>query len=347
MRRSDISTTIFDVPPQATAVATATARAAGPVMGPARTAAVDPLTPTIFHEPWWLDIVSGGRWREARIERDGRLLARMPYIESRNRLGFTMLRPPPLCHALGPAFAADVPADPSARSLRRFTLTAELIAQLPAASHSWFRLHRGLTDSIAFDGAGFASAVDFTTEIAAAAPETIWRGMRDKTRNVIRRAEQALTVTRHTDPRGFVAFYEANLRARGKRNHRPARMLENLIAAALTRGTGRLLLAHDRHGDPAAGIFTVWNGEQEHYLLSTRNARAGNGGIALLMWQAIQSAARAGRTFDTDGLRVGENHLLVTGLGGIIRPRLAVERLSLGYRALQLGFAVFGMARSH
>ncbi|WCT72776.1 GNAT family N-acetyltransferase [Sphingomonas naphthae] len=305
----------------------------------------DPLSPTVFHEGWWLDIASEGRWREARVERDGRLVARLPFMPARNRLGMGLLLPPSLCHVLGPAFAGDVPADGGARSLRRFTLTAELIAQLPPAAHTWFRLHRGIGDTIAFGGAGFATVTDFTTEIAPAPEADLWRAMRDKTRNVIRRAEQRLILTDRIDPAEFLIFYEENLRRQGRRNHRCPAMLRDLIAAAVERRSGRLLVAHDDRGELAAGIFTAWNGTQEHYLLSTRGPRAGNGGIALLLWDAIRAAARAGRRFDTDGLRSGQNHLLLTGLGGVIVPRLLVERGTLAYRALQLGINALGGMR--
>ncbi len=47
--------------------------------------------------------------------------------------------------------------------------------------------------------------------------ETIWRNMRDKTRNVIRRAQEK-TELFDVEPDAFCALYEANLQNRGKRS---------------------------------------------------------------------------------------------------------------------------------
>ena len=41
----------------------------------------------IFQQPWWLDAVAPGRWDEATVERDGRVVARLPYVvRGRRRL---------------------------------------------------------------------------------------------------------------------------------------------------------------------------------------------------------------------------------------------------------------------
>ena len=55
----------------------------------------------IFQQPWWLDAVVPGRWGEARVERDGRIVARLPFVV-RGRGRLRVLTQPPLTQTLGP-----------------------------------------------------------------------------------------------------------------------------------------------------------------------------------------------------------------------------------------------------
>jgi hypothetical protein len=50
----------------------------------------DPLTPTIFHEPWWLEAASGGQYEEVTVSSGGRTVGRLPFVR-RKSLRFTHL----------------------------------------------------------------------------------------------------------------------------------------------------------------------------------------------------------------------------------------------------------------
>jgi hypothetical protein len=60
------------------------------------------LIPTIFHQPWWLDIATRGQWAEVECIHNGSAVGRMPYL-CRNRLWFKTSDMPMLSHFLGPA----------------------------------------------------------------------------------------------------------------------------------------------------------------------------------------------------------------------------------------------------
>lgn len=287
--------------------------------------------PTIFHQPWLLEIASGGTYREATVSSGGAVVGRLPYILFRKISGHKVLSIPDLTHALGPAITSDTAGNNSTRSLRQFTITRDLIAQLPKASHIGFRLHQGITNTLAFEAAGFSTIVDYTVEIAPHPREALWSQMRDKTRNVIRRAGERLTVVDLLDPERFLDFYESNLRERGLRNYYPRHICLELIAECLRRGVGRLLIAVDPKGNYKSGVFTIWDHQQEYYFMSTRTRDSQNGATSLLIWTAVQHAALQGLTFNTNGLDSRSNFMLLTGFGGTIKPRLIVEKSSMTY----------------
>jgi hypothetical protein len=290
------------------------------------------LVPTVFHEPWWLEIASGGAYREVTVSSNGVIIGRLPYLLSRKISGQTALMMPEMTRVLGPALAPEIVGSDSIRSLRQFTVTRDLIAQLPKASDIWFRLHHGITNTLAFEAAGFSTGVDFTTEIAPDSRETLWRRMRDKTRNVIRRAQECLTVVDWPDPEQFLDFYEANLHERGLRNRYNRQVCARLIAECLVRGAGHLLAATDTTGRPKSGIFTVWDHETEYYLMSTRSLDSPNGATSLLIWTTLQHAALKGLTFNTDGVNSKTNLMLLTGFGGTLRPRYFVWKTSAAFQ---------------
>ena len=306
---------------------------------PTLRSALDDLAPTIFHEPWWMRIACDGAEREVSVSRGGQRVGRLPFLASRGRVGLNVIGMPLTAHVLGPAVVPSYRSETLPRSIKQISIIGELIAQLPAASHVSFRLHGGITNTLAFDAAGFSSSVGYTVEIMPCGQEQLWAQMRDKTRNLVRRAEERLSVCEMHGPGQFADFQEDNLRARGQRNHYDRRITTRLMEECLRRGVGRMLGAYDATGDLHAAIFTVWDHERESYFMSTRRPGAINGATSLLIWAAIQHAALNGLVFDMDGVHVRQpelpNLLLVTGFGGALKPRYTVRRTSLTVRLVQ------------
>jgi hypothetical protein len=320
-----------------------TSAAPAPILGrlahvaskPAQSPHLELPAATIFHEPWWLSVASDGGYEETVFAADNKIVGRLPYLRQRKIGWQTALVMPTMTHVLGPSLSLDLPGGERSRSLRRFTICGALIAQLPRAGHIWFALHRRETETLAFEAAGFSTGVRFTVEIPPNTPDILWREMRDKTRNVIRRAQESLTPQAIDDPSLFLDFYEENLRKRGLRNHYDRRICANVMAACLARGRGRILFAMDAASALRSAIFTAWDREAEYYLMSTRAPDSGNGVTSLLIWKAIQEAASCGRTFDLDGIDSRRNHMLLTGFGGILRPRYLVSQTSASFQIAQ------------
>jgi len=284
-----------------------------------------------------MEIASDGRGKEAVVSSGGVVVARLPYIVCKRFGLLRVVGMPTLSHVLGPVFTPAALAGKGSQTVKLYGLIGELLRQLPRASHTAFRLHPGLTDTLAFAAAGFHCAAEFTVLVKPAAEDILWRNMRDKTRNGIRRAAERLTVSEMDDMDVFLDFYEENLRRKGEHNRYQRRLVRSLIVQCLERDAGRLLVAADANSVHSA-MFTVWDADTEYYFMSTRRADAHNGAVSLLLWEALQAAALAGRTFDMDGLHVvGDktpNLLLLTGFGGAVVPLFHVQRSGL---LLQLG----------
>ncbi len=293
----------------------------------------DPLVPTIFHESWWLEAATGGRYEEVVVRSGGRTVGRLPYVR-KSRLGFTSFIPPEMTHFLGPAVDEGT-GNVESRNQTRNEITLELIGKLPPFGYFYQQLHRGVPDTLPFIQHGFTTELLFTYEVMPAPEETIWKGMRDKTRNVIRRAQEK-TGLMDIEPAAFCAFYEANLQDRGKHsNYMFGPDAQFLLETAVQRGRGRVLGARDESGTVLAAIFYVWDDEVTYYMLTTRAHDTHSGVVSRLIWEAMRDSAAHGRIFDFDVVGTAGSVLFYTAFGGEVRPRYLVRRITPAYSIMQ------------
>ncbi len=325
-----VSTPTVSAPPVSATPVLATPGPAPVVSTPTEPAMSAALVPTIFHEPWWLNIVSRGNYEEIQEIADGRCVGRLPYVLSR-RYGMTIIGMPTLTHILGPAIDEGAGTE-TTRCIKRITIGKALVARLPKHACLWIKFHRDTTDTLAFQAAGFLNGVQFTSEIGPGPEAAQWSGMRDTARRVIRRAGERLRVVDLADPERFMAFYDSNLRARGVRNHYDSRLCEATIAECLRRDAGRIAVAVDDKGQLQAGVVTVWDRRTAYYLMTTRTPQADNGAISLLIWDAIKHASGKGLSYDLDGFNNAGDIQFFTRFGGRIVPRYFIEKVSIPYR---------------
>jgi hypothetical protein len=163
----------------------------------------------VYHNPWWLDAATDGKWQLITAGPTSEFIASMP-IFTRSFLGQRYIGMPPLTRSLGPTLTrVSVGAKLSNRV--RFRLLSELIDKLPDVIGFRQALDPQCDDLLAFQVNGFSIGVAYTFRFANCSDTgAIWRGMRDKTRNVIRRSQDLLQVSRSLDVAEFTEFYEAN-----------------------------------------------------------------------------------------------------------------------------------------
>jgi hypothetical protein len=248
----------------------------------------------------------------------------LPYLLSK-RFGIRGVWTPPMTYFLGPA-VDEGKGSANNRFLKRMEITRELIDKLPKSSWQCVRCHGQVTDVIAFQEQRFRTYVQFTHEIAPGPSEELWAQMRNKTRNVIRRAEEEQTVEEFADIEEFIRLFEKNIEAKGERNTLDLVACRRLLTAALERERGRILVARNAQGEIVTANFCAWDSQTAYYIATTRSEAAGNGGTSLLLWEAIKDAAARGLTFDFAGFGTRGSILMYAGFGAKISPRYVAVR---------------------
>lgn len=281
----------------------------------------DSDAPTIFHEQWWLDIATGGRFDIVEVRCNGKRVGWLPYF-LRGRFGLKYSVPPRMTHALGPAIACA-----GAQAYAHSAVVRELIAQLPPAAIYHYTCHRDVTDVVAFQEHGFMTSAQFTQEISPQPADLLWANMRKKKRSQIRRAQDAVKVSTITDPDLFWRFYQTNLDARGLRNAYDGDQVRRSIEQCYLRRSGCIYAARNLTDNSLVGaIWCVWDRTAAYYFMSSRVQGAHDGAVSLLLWQAIQEASQRCLIFDFDGFTGAENIAFFSGFGGRLTPRYKVTR---------------------
>jgi hypothetical protein len=277
---------------------------------------------TIFHSDWWLDAVAPGQWRKLTVSRGGRLVGVLPLWEN-SRFGIKRWVMPPFTHVFGPAVDTGC-GTANARMHRRFSITRELLGQIPRAALFRQTLDHSVPDILAFQAAGYRGYPHYTILVDCKNLEDVWANMRQKTRRFIRRAEERYSTSTYRDIGNFIQFYWSN---RGEKFSGSFSRLPALYEACAARDSGKILAAHGPNGELAAAAFFVWGLGRMYYLLTTRAKISHDFGVvSLLIWRAMQEAHARSLVLDLDGITSQSTYHFLSGFGGVAQPRMVVYR---------------------
>ena len=174
-------------------------------------AIVRSIAPTIFHEPWWLDIATGGRCGVVEIIDNGKCVGRLPHF-IRTKYGLRHSLPPTMAHIWGPA-VDEGHGNPCTRAYNRAWITRELIAKLPPAAIYHYKCESALIDVCPFVQHGFVSSVQFTQEILPSDPSIIWADRSKKKRSQIRPRSSGRKTFIDRRPGAFLELLRRQFRA--------------------------------------------------------------------------------------------------------------------------------------
>jgi hypothetical protein len=287
---------------------------------------------SIFHEDWWLDALAPGRWREVTCERSGRTAGSLRFVE-RSEGNARICEMPQITRFLGPVIAPQA-GKTETRIRSTHSIITDLLRQIAGHDHVEMTLDAGFGDLAPFLSAGYDVKVHptFLLDCKSQPIDVLWAGLRDKTKNVIRRARERLTVREIDDVKRFASFYEANLD--GAESYFDLSLLPPAFAAARARGQCKIVTAVDPNGIAHAKVFFIWDDKYVHYFLSTRDRQVAHpGAVSLLLWTGIELAHSFGLWFDFDGgIDNDARYRFVVAFGGELANRFDVMRSTANYR---------------
>lgn len=292
-----------------------------------------PYANAIFQQPWWLDAVAQGRWGEVTVERNGRVLARLPYaVRGRRRL--RMLTMPPLTQTLGPWLERSTAA--AARALsQEMSVLGELEAALPPAHAFVQHFSPTVLNALPFYWAGYRLELRYTYRLhGLRSPDALWDGLRGNIRREIRKARSQLEVRDDLGLDRFYAIWRKTFARQGLQPTTSRAQLERLDSACAERDARTMLFAQDAAQRVHAVIYVVWDRHAAFHLLGGADPELRTSGASsLLMWEAIMRARAVTDVFDFEGSMLKPVERFLRAFGSRQTPYLRVSRASLGARA--------------
>ena len=263
--------------------------------------------------------------------RGGRVAGYLRFVE-RYECGLKICEMPQITRFLGPVVMPQ-PGKIETQNRATHSIIAELLERIERYDHVQMTLDAGFSNLTAFIASGYEVTVQPTLLLDCNRPtEELWSGLRDKTRNIIRRAREHLTVREIDDVNHFVDFYEANLRDADP--YFDLSLVARAFAAARARNQCRIISAVDSKGTVHAKVLLVWDDRYVHYYLSTRDKDVAHGGaVSLLLWTGIELARSRGLCFDFDGgITTDARFRFSVAFGGQLANRFEIMRSTFRYR---------------
>ncbi len=291
---------------------------------------------TVFSSGWWLDAVTGGSWGEALVEHDGYVAARLPYGLKR-RLGFTILRMPPLTQTLGPWLSA-FEGKYVARLAREHDLLGALIDRLPPHHYFDQTFHHSLTNWLPFYWRGFRQTTFYTYVIEDLTDlDAVWSAARDTVRNSIRKAQSELVVRSDLPVEVLLGLTTKTFLHQGLPVPYSSAVVRQLDRACAERACRKMFFAEDAQGKVCAALFLVWDAASAYYLMGGLDrARHNAGAMSLLLWEAIRFASTVSRSFDFEGSMIPSIEPVFRNFGAVQKPYFHVRKASSRFAELAL-----------
>lgn len=280
----------------------------------------------IFAQPWWLEAVAPGAWDALTIEKDGELIARLPYV-TRRRRGRSYLIMPPLTPHLGP-WLHRFPGKNPRKSAAEKKIMTELIDRLPRFDGFTQHFHPSVSNWLPFYWRGFQQTTRYTYIIESLTDlSAVWQGMAANLRRNVRNAKEWLTVRDDLGLDAFLDLNEKTFRRQGLPMPYGRDFVARLDDACSKQKCRRILFAEDARGRVHAGAYFVWDSQASYWLMSGADADLrSSGATSLLVWEAIQFAATVTRSFDFVGSMIESVEHFFRTFGASQKPYLRVTK---------------------
>ena len=285
-------------------------------------------THCLFQEPWWLDAVAPGAWGAVEIERDGRIVARLPYLLKR-KFGVNEISRPPLTPTLGPWLATSS-AKYGKQLKHEKDLMEALIAKLPIYDHFNQSFHYSITNWLPFYWKGFTQTTRYTYVLDTLDnEELLWSNLLVNIRTEIRKARKILKVNRGLDIDKFLNINRMTFSRQGKKLPYSEDLVNRIFFACRERDAVEIFYATDSENRIHGAAFIVWDHRSAYYLMSGSDPNLRNSGVmSLLLWEAILFSANVTKQFDFEGSIIESVERFFRAFGAKQHPYFNVTRMN-------------------
>ncbi len=254
--------------------------------------------PTPFEQPWGLDAGAPGRWGEAVVERQGEVVARLPYVRKR-KLGLTVLTQPPLTRFVGP-WLRPSPGKYSTQLGVECELMAELIKELPP--HDVYRgsFAPAVMNWLPFYWAGFEATVRYTYRLNDLSdPDKLWAEVGGNVRGRVRRAQNRVEISTDVPLDDVLRINRMLFQRQGLCPPFEDALAHRLDDACRKHNARQIVAAVDAKGRVCSALYLVRDATTTYLLFGGTDPEFRSSGVnSFVVWEAIRRACEESQQFD-------------------------------------------------
>ena len=282
----------------------------------------------VFSQAWWLDAVAPENWDVVLCEKDGKIIASMPFIIKR-KLFISIVTMPVLTQHLGPWFRTA--EDKEAKRLgREKDLMAELISKLPRYDHFSANWNYKLTNWLPFYWAGFRQTTRYTYVLEKLRDfDVLWDHFQQNIRGDVRKAQGRFSLKVRTDLSvdDFLSLNGMVYKRQGLPVPYSDDVVKKIDDACSSRSSRAIFIAVDDQGRHHAGVYIVWDQQSAYYIMGGGDPDLRNSGAtSLCMWEAIKFCSGVTERFDFEGSMMEPVERFFRAFGASQKPYFSISR---------------------
>ncbi len=289
-----------------------------------------PYANSLFEQPWWLDIVSPGQWKEIfQYDKSGNVCARMVYVQYGNKI-----RMPVFTQNLGIWMRTDIKNNYGLMK----DLYFNLFEQIENKNSLRMRLSPENRYILPLKWMGFKFEPFFTYRITDLSNiDEIYAKINKTTRRHIRKAEKIVHIETTTNMEHLFQLLDKTYKNQNRKNPIPNQLIEKIVSYCDDSGNGQYMEAVDEHGNLHSCAYFVYDENVFYYLIGGSDAEFRESGAqALIMWEGIKLSAEKSRIFDFEGSMIEGIEYFFRQFGGVCTPYYEVRKLGFCREVLSI-----------
>ena len=252
---------------------------------------------------WWLDAACGeDNWQVAIIERQGKIIASMPYF-IKSRMWKKILTQPSLTQRLGPWIRYENNMKHSGRISYEIDVMTGLIDKLPSFDLFLQTFDFEVTNWLAFYWKGFRQQTSYSYIIDDISdPELVLSNFSRSKRNDVNKARKRIKSRFDLPAEDFYRHHESSLAQQKKKISYSLEHFRRLYDAGHKNHAAKVVYAVDEDENVTSALFTIWDSSRASAVLSTIDPRFRNSGsFSLLIYEMISFLSGRTKSFNFGG----------------------------------------------
>lgn len=274
---------------------------------------------SVFEQPWWLDIVAEGHWKEvfAYNEDKSRVIGRLPYVIKNG-----VISRPVYTQTLG------MWVEPSLRIKQRGNehwssqknIYQNLIEQIPTCRSIDFVFDSSVEYILPFRWLGYRIEPTFSYRINNIhnIDDVRMNYSKGVKRDINRGNKKMILDDSDKSINDFIELQNLTYKRQGRSSPTDNSITYDVINKTLHKGHGKLLIARDENGIAHSGSFLVFDKRVCYLIMSGQNTEFGNdGAMPFILDRSICFASKVSEAFDFEGSMIEGIEQVYRRYGGI------------------------------